>query len=163
MFQQNNSKISCSQLSYTRKDLCRNLRFFSFLWIFNLFSFSTEYLCLDDCFWNSQSIFSMNIFFLWINLFCSIAHDWCPIFLKLWYWCAEKYFLLSPAKLFPVTEVSLIWYFLIGNIFVQSWLIWATFHTTNDYQKFLLLGYDLKNILTLSKNGEAALRRCSSK
>ena len=38
-----------------------------------------------------------------------------------------------------------------GNIFVQSWLIWATFHTTGEHffhQKFPLLSSDLKNVLT---------------
>ena len=40
---------------------------------------------------------------------------------------------------------------MIGNIFVQSWLIWATFHTTGEHffhQKFPLLSSDLKNVLT---------------
>ena len=40
---------------------------------------------------------------------------------------------------------------MIENIFVQSWLIWATFHTTGERffdQKFPLLGSDLKNVLT---------------
>ena len=38
-----------------------------------------------------------------------------------------------------------------GNIFAQSWLIWAIFHTTAEHffhQKFPLLSYDLKNVLT---------------
>ena len=34
-------------------------------------------------------------------------------------------------------------YFIKGNIFVQSWLILATFHTAS-HQKFLLLSSDLK-------------------
>ena len=40
---------------------------------------------------------------------------------------------------------------MIGNIFVQSWLIWATFHTTGEHffhQKFLVLSSDLKNVFT---------------
>ena len=40
---------------------------------------------------------------------------------------------------------------MIGNIFVQSWLIWATFHTTGEHffhQKFPLLSSDLKNVFT---------------
>ena len=40
---------------------------------------------------------------------------------------------------------------MIGNIFVQSWLIWATFHTTGEHffhQMFPLLSSDLKNVLT---------------
>ena len=40
---------------------------------------------------------------------------------------------------------------MIGNTFVQSWLIWATFHTTGEnffQQKFLLLSSDLKDVLT---------------
>ena len=40
---------------------------------------------------------------------------------------------------------------MIRNIFVQSWLIWATFHTTGNiffHQKFPLLNSDLKNVLT---------------
>ena len=40
---------------------------------------------------------------------------------------------------------------MIGNIFVQSWLIWATFHTTGEHffhQKFPLLSSGLKNVLT---------------
>ena len=38
-----------------------------------------------------------------------------------------------------------------GNIFAQSWLIWTIFHTTAEHffhQKFPLLSYDLKNVLT---------------
>ena len=48
-------------------------------------------------------------------------------------------------------------YFIIGNIFIQFWLIWATFHT-GSLQKFLLLISDLKKYShrTLSKN--AAVR-----
>ena len=44
-------------------------------------------------------------------------------------------------------------YFIIGNIFVQSWLIWATFQTAS-HQKSLLLSSDLKKCShrTLSKN-----------
>ena len=41
---------------------------------------------------------------------------------------------------------------MIGNIFVQSWVIWATFHTASDHQKFPLVGYDLKNVLTILRN-----------
>ena len=40
---------------------------------------------------------------------------------------------------------------MIGNIFIQSWLIWATFHTTGEHcfhQKFPLLSSDLKNVYT---------------
>ena len=40
---------------------------------------------------------------------------------------------------------------MIGNFFFQSWLIWATFHTTGKHffhQKFPLLSSDLKNVLT---------------
>ena len=40
---------------------------------------------------------------------------------------------------------------MIGNIFLQSWLIWAIFHTTGEHffhQKFPLLSSDLKNVLT---------------
>ena len=40
---------------------------------------------------------------------------------------------------------------MIGNAFVQSWLIWATFHTTGEHlfhQKFPLLSSDLENLLT---------------
>ena len=40
---------------------------------------------------------------------------------------------------------------MIGNIFVQSWLIWTTFHTMREHffhQKFLLLSSTLKNVLT---------------
>ena len=40
---------------------------------------------------------------------------------------------------------------MIGNIFVQSWLIWAIFHTTDEHffhQKFPLLSSDLKNVYT---------------
>ena len=40
---------------------------------------------------------------------------------------------------------------MMGNIFVQSWLIWATFYTTGEHffhQKFPLLSSDLKNVLT---------------
>ena len=40
---------------------------------------------------------------------------------------------------------------MIGNIFAQSWLIWATFHTTGEHffhQRFLVLRSDLKNVLT---------------
>ena len=51
-----------------------------------------------------------------------------------------KSFLSSPSTLFT-----------IGNIFVQSWLIWATFLTTGEHffhQKFPLLSSDLKNVLT---------------
>ena len=39
---------------------------------------------------------------------------------------------------------------MIWNIFFQSWLIWATFHTTGEHffrQKFPLLSSDLKNLL----------------
>ena len=39
---------------------------------------------------------------------------------------------------------------MIGNIFVQPWLIWAIFHTTGEqffHQKFPLLSSDLKNVL----------------
>ena len=48
-------------------------------------------------------------------------------------------------------------HFIIGNIFVQSWLICVTFHTAS-HQKFLLLSSDLKKCSrrTLSKN--AAVR-----
>ena len=44
-------------------------------------------------------------------------------------------------------------YFIIGNIFVQSWLIWATFQTAS-HQKSLLLSSDLKKCShrTLSKD-----------
>ena len=49
--------------------------------------------------------------------------------------------------MYELVFLLLTWYFLIGNIFVQSWLIWGTFHTETDYQKFPLLAYDLKNIL----------------
>ena len=41
----------------------------------------------------------------------------------------------------------LTWYILIGNIFLQSRLIWATSHIATDYQKFPLLVYYLKNVL----------------
>ena len=37
-----------------------------------------------------------------------------------------------------------------GDTFVQSWLIWGTFHTTGEHlfhQKFSLLSSDLKNVL----------------
>ena len=40
---------------------------------------------------------------------------------------------------------------MIGNIFVQSWLIWATFDTTGEHcfhQKLPFLSFDLKNIFT---------------
>ena len=40
---------------------------------------------------------------------------------------------------------------MIGNIFIQSWLIWAIFHTTREHffhLKFPLLSSDLKNVLT---------------
>ena len=40
---------------------------------------------------------------------------------------------------------------MIGNIFVQSWIIWATFHSTGEnffHQNFALLSSDLKNVLT---------------
>ena len=40
---------------------------------------------------------------------------------------------------------------MIGNIFVQSWLISATFHTTPEHcfqQKFPFLSSELKNVLT---------------
>ena len=40
---------------------------------------------------------------------------------------------------------------MIENIFVQSWLIWATFHTAGEHffhQKFRLLSSDLKIVLT---------------
>ena len=50
----------------------------------------------------------------------------------------------------------LTWHFLIGNIFVQSWLIWTTFHTATIYQNVPLLGYDLKNIL------QNTLQKCRS-
>ena len=107
----------------------------------------------DDCFWNSQGIFSLNLFsLLWINLFCSIADIQCRNILKL---CAEKHFLFFfNATLFsscdiPQFRLSLLnWYFMIGNIFGQSWLIWASFHTASDHQSFPLLGIDLKNVLT---------------
>ena len=39
---------------------------------------------------------------------------------------------------------------MIGDIFVQSWLIWATFNTTGEHffhQKFSLLSSDLKKFL----------------
>ena len=39
---------------------------------------------------------------------------------------------------------------MIGNIFVQPWLIWAIFHTTGEqffHKKFPLLSSDLKNVL----------------
>ena len=49
--------------------------------------------------------------------------------------------------MYELVFLFLTWYFLIGNIFVQSWLIWENFHTATDYQKFPLLGYDLKNVL----------------
>ena len=50
----------------------------------------------------------------------------------------------------PQFRLSLLnWYFMIGNIFGQSWLIWASFHTASDHQSFPLLGIDLKkNVLT---------------
>ena len=31
----------------------------------------------------------------------------------------------------------LVWYFTIGSIFVQSWLIWTTFHRTSNYFCFI--------------------------
>ena len=49
--------------------------------------------------------------------------------------------------MYELVFLFLAWYFLIGNIFVQSWLIWGNFHTATDYQKFSLLGCDLKNVL----------------
>ena len=51
---------------------------------------------------------------------------------------------------------------MIGNIFVQFGLIWATFFWF--HQKLPLLSYDLKNVLTkqVSKNAEAAVCKCSS-
>ena len=66
--------------------------------------------------------------------------------------CRKIFFTFSSSCGFPFM-LSLefshpIWYFLIGNIFVQSWLIWATFHPASDHQKFTLSGYDLKNVLT---------------
>ena len=41
----------------------------------------------------------------------------------------------------------LTYYFIKGNIFVQSWLIWATFHT-ESHQKLLLISSDLKDVIT---------------
>ena len=38
---------------------------------------------------------------------------------------------------------------MIGNVLVQSWPAWATFHTASDHQMFPLLGYDLKNAHTI--------------
>ena len=67
-------------------------------------------------------------------------------------------------KLFPVSVVPppplrnslvsslLTRYVMIGNIFVQSWQIWSTFHTASHNQTFPLLGYDLKNVLTILGN-----------
>ena len=57
--------------------------------------------------------------------------------------------------------------FIIGNIFVQSWLIWATFHTAS-HQKWLLLSSDLKNVLTkhfpkMQPFAYVFQRRCSYK
>ena len=41
----------------------------------------------------------------------------------------------------------LTYYFIIANIFVQSWIIWATWHTAS-HQKFFLLSSGLKFVLT---------------
>ena len=51
----------------------------------------------------------------------------------------------------------------MSNFFEILALVWAIFQAANDHQKFPLLGYESKNVLALSKYGEAALCRFSSK
>ena len=48
-----------------------------------------------------------------------------------------------------------------GNIFVQSWLIWATFYFC-FIKRSLKLWFEECSYKTVSKNAEAAVRKCSS-
>ena len=90
-------------------------------------------------------------------------------------WCADKIFLFFIqfyTKLFPIAMVSLLYknlilsiltyYFMIESIFVQSWLIWATFHFVSSKVPFAKIWCGECSYKTFSKNAEAAVRKCSS-
>ena len=74
-------------------------------------------------------------------------------------------------KVFPIATVSLFCknlllsilnqYFMKGNIFVQSWLIWATFYFSLIKFPFFK-GCEECSYKTVSKNAEAAILKCSS-
>ena len=118
----------------------------------------------------SQEHICAGITFSLDSLFCSIADVQCRnfseilIFIFIWF-CM---------KLFPRALVSLLYknlifalltyYFMIGNIVVQSWLIWATLHIASDllfHQKFPFLSSDIKNVPKWKIFFQNTFQKCS--
>ena len=124
----------------------------------------------DDCFLRLYSVFSQNLFLFVLDK-SVLLHSRCLM---------SNFFgilILVYRKIFPVFYVILletfsnsyglilsilIYYFMI-NIFVQSWLIWATFHFVSSKVPFVKLWSEECSFKTASKNAEAAIRKCSSK
>ena len=86
--------------------------------------------------------------FLWINLLhCRCLMPKFPEILILLCRKIFSVFIWFFTKLFPIAVVvllykNLIFFFFNKSSFIQSWLIWATFHTASR-QQFLLLISDL--------------------
>ena len=145
---QNRCSYKFRKIHKKRSMLLRALIFCEFLqWIYcfyceflNFFFFPTEHLrttaseTLRVSFLNRRCLmskFSEILILVCSKRFSVFFNELCPI-----------------AVVSPSLDFSLLnWYFMIGNIFVQPWLIWATFHTASDYERFPLLGYYLKNVL----------------
>ena len=140
----------------TEKHLCRYL--YCFPVNFQFFSLFTEHLGTTAS--EIRKVSFLKMFFCYFGGIYFVPSQ--MFYIKIFwnfdrYWFAKKYFLLFPiAVVSPLRKSSVFflftWYFMIGNILVQAWLIWPTFHTASDHQKFLFLGYDLKKVLTILRN-----------
>ena len=140
----------------TEKHLCRYL--YCFPVNFQFFSLFTEHIGTTAS--EIRKVSFLKMFFCYFGGIYFVPSQ--MFYIKIFwnfdrYWFAKKYFLLFPiAVVSPLCKSSVFslftWYFMIGNILVQAWLIWPTFHTASDHQKFLFLGYDLKKVLTILRN-----------